>query len=147
MAKKFVFRLEKVLNLRTQKVSQEKIALSRVQSIRTMKEQEIEEQEKYNSYINTIKSEKANAAMFQALQHHKSYIREEMSKLADEVVQLKEIENLRRIRLTEAMKDKKVLEKLKERKQTVHIEDMKREETILLDEIARDRHTKNKNNN
>jgi flagellar protein FliJ len=139
MAKKFEFRLEKVLNLRSQKVSQEKIALGRVQSIRLLKEQEMQEQEDYTNQINRQKSLKANAAMFQALQSHKSYIREEMVKLSEEVVQLREIEKLRRIRLNDAMVDEKVLEKLKERKHSVHIEEVKREETNLLDEIASDR--------
>ena len=71
-------------------------------------------------------------------------LKEEIKKLEEEIDQLKEIEELRRVRLTEAMKDEKVLEKLKEKRKYDHDEDSKHEEVLTLDEISQMRFTKKK---
>ncbi len=144
MEKKFNFRLEKVLNLRSQKVNQEKLAFGKVMSIRLDKEKEVEEQQNYANGLNNNKSKIANAAFYQTYQNHKEFVKEEIIKLEDELTQIKEIEELRRVKLTEAMKEEKVLEKLKEKKKEIHLEEMKREETINLDEIAQQRFIRSK---
>lgn len=146
MAKKFDFRLEKVLNLRTQKVTQEKLAFARVQAIRLQKEQEVEDQKEYANQISGIKGERASAAFFQAQVYHKVYVKEELNKMETELGQIKEIEDLRRVKLTDAMKDEKVLEKLKEKKKDAHMDDVKKEETNTLDEIAQQRYVKSNGN-
>ena len=144
MGKKFEFRLEKILSLRTQKVTQEKLALGKVQSLRLNKEQEAQSQNDYQDELKKVKHNKGQASMLQAHHQHRTFIREEIKKLEDEIDQLKEIEELRRVRLTEAMKDEKVLEKLKEKRKYDHEEDSKHEEVLTLDEISQMRFEKRK---
>lgn len=144
MGKKFEFRLEKILSLRAQKVTQEKLALGRVQSMRMNKEQEAQTQNEYKEELNKVRHDKARAGTLQAYHHHRTFVQEEIKKLEEEIDQLKEIEELRRLKLTEAMKDEKILEKLKEKKKYDHEEDSKREEVYALDEIAQNRFEKRK---
>lgn len=144
MGKKFEFRLEKILNLRAQKVTQEKLALGRIQSLRLNKEQEAQTQNDYQDELKKIKHDKGQASMLQAYHHHRTFVQEEIKKLEDEIDQLKEIEELRRVRLTEAMKDEKILEKLKEKRKYDHEEDSKHEEVQVLDEISQMRFEKQK---
>jgi flagellar export protein FliJ len=144
MGKKFEFRLEKILSLRAQKVTQEKLALGKVQSLRLNKEQEAQSQNDYQDELKKVKHNKGQASMLQAHHQHRTFIQEEIKKLEEEIDQLKEIEELRRVRLTEAMKDEKVLEKLKEKRKFDHEEDSKHEEVLTLDEISQMRFEKRK---
>jgi flagellar FliJ protein len=136
MAKKFNFRLDKVLNLKTQKVQELKEALNLIVMSRIAKENEIDKNQKYLN--NLLKSKKGvlPASSLQTSWSHKTYIQDTIKKLKVERDQLIEIENLRRQKLVEAMKEEKILLKLKDKKQIQHKEELSKEEVKILDEIA-----------
>jgi flagellar export protein FliJ len=145
MAKRFNFRLEPILRLRTHIVNQAKEELTHVVNQRTAKEMQIEEREKY--FENIIKSgiKSTSASELQALYSHQDFVRSEIEKLEDEKSQLLEIEDYKRGKLTEAMKKEKILEKLKEKKKIIYNEEISKEETKTLDEIAsKEHHQKDK---
>ncbi len=143
MAKKFTFRLDPVLNLKTHKVSEQKENLNRVVKQRSQKEMQIDKNREYHSSLLKDGAKSAKASELQARYHHKSFVEGEIRRLENERCDLIEIENLRRGKLTEAMKEEKVLMKLKEKQFERHQEEEKKEETKTMDEIARYRHDKN----
>jgi flagellar export protein FliJ len=136
MAKKFNFRLEPVLRIRTHYVELAKEALAEAINERVAKEAEIDSQQNYrDSLLNiTIKSRKAEE--LQAESNHKIYVNEEIKRLAEEKINMEEIEAFRRNKLTDAMKQEKILVKLKEKKQVIYNEEINKEETKVIDEIA-----------
>ncbi len=142
MAKIFRFKLEPVLKLRTHKVQIALDSLNQAVKLRNEKELMIIQQNDIrNNLIGSgIKSSKVRE--LQAIFHHRDHIDNEIMKLQDEKKRITEIENVRRTKLTIAMKEEKVLEKLKEKKQILHKEDVEREEGKFLDEIAINSHIK-----
>jgi flagellar protein FliJ len=143
MAKKFIFRLESVLKLREHKTQQAKEDLMQVVGLRNKKELEIEER---NIYLNNILKKKhkdSTAFDMQAIWRHKVFVDEEIKNLEIEKQNLLEIENIKRIKLTEAMKEEKILDKLKEKKKKLHNEEMEQESQKFLDEVAINHHGKN----
>ncbi len=136
MAKKFNFRLEKVLNLKSQKVLELKEALNLIITSRIAKEKEIDKNQNYlNKLLNTKKG-LLPASSLQTSWSHTTYIQDIIKKLRFERDQLIEIENLRRQKLVEAMKEEKILLKLKDKKQLQHKQELSKEEVKILDEIA-----------
>ena len=142
MAKKFSFRLEPILKIKNYKASLAKDTLNQVIATRIRKEEEINHKNGYLDNLVNQKTVSTNAMMIQAHYHHKNYVKEEIKKLEKEKFQILEIENLRRIELTEAMKEEKILEKLKEKKQAIHKFEVDKEEMNNLDEIGRNRYIK-----
>ena len=140
MAKKFSFRLEPVLKLRSYKVSLAKDSLVQVLNQRRNKEQQISEHKNYYNQLLKTEINSTQASEFQAQYYHKNFIFNEIIKLNNEKEQLLEIESFHRTKLTEAMKQEKILKKLKEKKQDLYNEENQKEETLTLDEIARTRH-------
>jgi flagellar FliJ protein len=146
MAKKFNFKLESVLKFRADKVNQAMDALNQVVKIRLEKEKMILDTIQLKLDIaNQIKS-KVKASELQAKNNHLIFLDDEIKKLEHEKKQIVEIENLRRIKLTNAMKDEKVIEKLKEKQLDNYKEDLKKEESIFLDELGIKGIEKNKKN-
>ncbi|MFN3270592.1 MAG: flagellar FliJ family protein, partial [Candidatus Kapaibacteriota bacterium] len=76
------------------------------------------------------------AIEIQALNYHKEYVREEIRELKEQLARIVEIENILRMRLVEAMKEEKVLQKLKEKEFDAYKVALNKEETKLLDEIS-----------
>jgi len=142
MAKIFSFRLEKILNLRTQKVAEYKEELNRILAQRYLKEAEIEDKVNYLKILLKAAKGKIKASVVQAQYNHIAFVEEEILNLKNEKEQLLEIENLRRAKLTEAMKEEKILEKLKEKKKFIHLEEVRKEEEKLMDEVAQNRFIK-----
>ena len=136
MQKKFSFRLDKILRLKAQKALEIEESLNMVVNLREKKESELQIKEDYYSEISNQKTLSATADVFQMNHHHLEFVSNEIDRLKDEKVQLLEIENLRRARLTEIRKEKKILEKLKEKKKDIHNKEMQTEETKMLDEIG-----------
>ncbi len=143
MAKKFSFRLEKVLNLRTQKVDELKEELNRILVLRYQKDREIEERELYLMRLLHAKKGLIKASEGQTHYNHINYVKEEIEVLKKEKEKIIEIENISRQKLIEAMKEEKILEKLKEKKKFIHIEEIRKEEVKVLDEVAQNRYIKN----
>ena len=145
MAKKFSFRLEPLLSLRSHKVKEAKEELAKVINKRTLKEDEISEQNEYFNGLLKSRKGKISITELQADYHHKSFVKDEIGKLEYQKEQLLEIEQVHRLKLTDAMKDEKILEKLKEKQKQYHAEALEKEETKQMDEIAITRHG-NENN-
>lgn len=136
MAKKFNFRLESVLKLRAEKVTQAQESLNQAIKVRVEKEKSIQNYRNYLKNLSNEKSSQIKASDLQNMSYHKQYIDSEIKKLEKEKVQVLEIENLRRTKLTKALKDEKVLEKLKERKKADYNDELRKEEAKFFDEIA-----------
>lgn len=147
MAKKFSFKLESVLKYRADKVNQAIDALNQVVKLRIEKEKKINELIQLKKEIYSQGKNKVKASDLQTKNNYLNSLDEEISKLENEKKQIIEIENIRRIKLTEAMKDEKVLEKLKEKKISSYKEEIRKEEGIFLDEIGIKGIEKNKENN
>jgi flagellar protein FliJ len=136
MAKRFQFRLEPVLRLRTHKVNEAKEELGSVMRKRIEKEQDLIDKQNYFTDLLIVKAGQYSAADLQAQISHENAVKEEIKKLEKEKEQLLEIESLKRDKLTVAMKEEKILEKLKEKKLIIHNEDASKEEMKVLDDLA-----------
>ncbi|MFN3305784.1 MAG: flagellar export protein FliJ [Candidatus Kapaibacteriota bacterium] len=136
MAKKFIYRLESLLNLKSFKVKEIEENIQKVLYYKVQTEEEIRRNEEYLRELNSTVNNYHKALEIQALNYHKDYIKEEIKELRKELARIVEIENLLRKRLVEAMKEEKVLQKLKERQYEEHIFLINHEETKLLDEIS-----------
>ncbi|HRP02585.1 MAG TPA: flagellar FliJ family protein [Candidatus Kapabacteria bacterium] len=136
MAKKFNFRFETVLKLRAEKVTQAQESLNQVVKVRIEKEKTIEDYKNYKLHINNTVLKTTKASDLQNSIHHKQYIESEILRLEKEKLQIIEIEKLRRNKLTVAMKDEKVMEKLKDKKINQHNEDIRLEESKFFDEVG-----------
>lgn len=139
MSKKFTFRLEPLLRLRSYKVNQEKEALMQVQSLRINKENEISENIIYLESLYRNKKGRINIEQMQTDFHRQNFIKEFIKKLETDRQRLLEIEEQRRIILNEALKEEKILEKLKEKKIIAYKEELNFEDNKMMDEIANNR--------
>lgn len=142
MAKKFDFRLNSVLRLNTHKVKVAEESLLEIVNIRTQKEQKEEELKIYYSELQSREFKSVNAGDLQAHYYHMTHIEMQIKELRKEIGQILELENLKRMKLTEAMKDERIMEKLKEKKFEEYIKENDAEETKILNEIASSRHYK-----
>ncbi len=142
MAKKFNFRLGPVLKLRSHEVEQAKQELSKAAKNRSDKEDMIiVKQQYYNGFVSDgVKSSRVN--IIQAKFSHREFLQDEMKRLNEEKIRLVEIEELKKDHLTQSMKKEKILVKLKEKRKSIHNEEVMKEEVKMMDEIAMKRHNK-----
>jgi flagellar FliJ protein len=136
MAKKFNFKLDTVLRLRSDKTEEAKTELQLIIRKRIEKEQLIEEQLFKLENHNLTRSEHKKLEEIQAFYYHKDYINQEIKRLKMELDNLLDIESLKRIKYNEALKEEKVLQNLKDKKKIEFIAEIERKEQIELDEIA-----------
>lgn len=136
MAKKFEYKLQSVLNLRTHKVSEAKESLNIAVKSRIEKEQEIQYHDKIRKELLNQKANSGKILEYQAKYYHIMHLEYQIDQFENDKVQLLEIEKLRRGNLTNAMKNEKVLVKLKEKKHLVHKYEQEKEEVKFFDEIA-----------
>ena len=142
MPKKFQFRLEQVLKIKSHYANLAKDLLNQVVLLRTNKESEINNQEEYRTHCLAKKVIINKASHLQTQWYHILHINDTIHQLEYEKKQLLEIENLRRRQLTAAMKEEKILEKLKDKKKLLHEEMVRHEETKILDEISHNKFLK-----
>ena len=136
MSKKFNFRLEPVLKLKHHKVQIAQDSLNQAVKLRNEKDNMIHEQNENRSKLISTNLQSTKARDLQAYYHHRDHIDNEIKKLQEEKQRIIEIENIRRSKLNTAMKEEKVLIKLKEKKLSDYKEEVNREEGKFLDEIA-----------
>lgn len=136
MAKKFYYQLESLLNIKAYKVKEIEESIAKILYFRTQTENEISKQQEYLRTLLRSKNGHTTALEIQTRQHHSKFVEEEIAKLRQQLERIIEIEMILRQRLTQAMKEEKVLEKLKERKLNEYNEEIKKEETKTLDEIS-----------
>lgn len=136
MAKKFNFKLDTVLRLRSDKTEEAKTELQLIIRKRIEKEQLIEEEYTRLANHNTTRNEHKKLEQIQAFYYHKEFINQEIKKLKMELDNLLDIESLKRIKYNEALKEEKVLLKLKEKKKSEFIAEIEHKEQLEIDEIA-----------
>lgn len=136
MAKKFRFRLQSILEIRQNKVDEDKNALNVAIRFRNVKEEEIERvrAEKTNS-MNWAENT-TNALSMQAMKDYWNSLDAQIAKKEREKIKLIEIEDARRERLRESMKEEKVIARLKEKAKEEHRKALDKEEANFLDEVA-----------
>jgi flagellar FliJ protein len=122
------------------KVAEE--ALLEIVNIRIAKEQKSDELEVYYTELQAKEFKSAHASDLQAHYYHMTNIELQIKELKKEIAQILELENIKRMRLTEAMKEERIIEKLKEKKFEEYVKETDDEEMKTLDEIANDRHYK-----
>lgn len=136
MAKKFNFKLDTVLRLRSDKTEEAKTELQLIIRKRIEKEQLIEEEILKLALHNKTRDEHKKLEEIQAFYYHKEYINQEIKKLNMELDNLLDIESLKRIKYNEALKEEKVLQKLKDKKKSEFMAEIEHKEQLELDEIA-----------
>lgn len=147
MAKKFIFKLETVLKLRTEKTEEAKNELQLIIRKRIEKETLIEEGNTRLIKHNSTRNEKKKLEDIQGFYYHKEFIEQEIVRLNMELDNLLDIESLKRIKYNEALKEEKVLQNLKEKKKELYMAELNKKEQIALDDIAIQRYTANKMSN
>ena len=143
MAKKFSFRLEPILKLRTHKVNEAKEIFLQIQAMRMKVEDEIQSTFDNLNSLYTGKSGIIPVTELQANYYRQDFLKNEIEKMEIEKKRLMEIENHRRKLLANAMKDEKILLKLKDKKRVYYMEELKIEDDKFMDEIANNRFNKN----
>jgi flagellar FliJ protein len=147
MAKKFKFRLETILKLRTEKVEESKASLNIAVQHRNAKETEIETLRQHKTAQINSPQTTAKAADMQVLRDYINALDNDIVKKEKEKTKLVEIENARRDRLNEAMQQEKVVLKLKEKKLNEYNLQVQREENNFMDEIATEQYIRKLDNN
>jgi len=136
MAKKFTYRFEPLLNLRAFRTDQAKEELAKILRLRFRKEQIIAEKAEYKQNLISTKYTSGKVSDIQARIAHKSFVEKEIEKHTQDKNQLLEIEKLRQNKYIEAKKDEMILEKLKEKKFEEYKEEIQKEESNFIDEVA-----------
>lgn len=135
MAKKFKFKLESFLKLKSFNVTKAEDALNKVLILKYEKETEIENIKDEITDLNN-NPKKQTIIDLQSRFHRKIFLEERIVQIKYEITKIIEIENLKRKELQEAMKEEKILEKLKEKKRDEFKFEMGKEEDLALDEIS-----------
>jgi len=135
MAKKFKFKLESFLKLKSFNVTKAEDALNKILILKYEKEVEIVSLYDEISELNN-NPKKQTIIDLQSRFHRKIFLEDRIVQIKYEITKIVEIENFKRKELQEAMKDEKILEKLKEKKQVEFKFEMGKEEDLALDEIS-----------
>ena len=135
MAKKFKFKLESFLKLKSFNVTKAEDALNKILILKYEKEVEIVSLYDEISELNN-NPKKQTIIDLQSRFHRKIFLEDRIVQIKYEITKIVEIENFKRKELQEAMKDEKILEKLKEKKQVEFKFETGKEEDLALDEIS-----------
>ena len=136
MAKKFTFRLEPLLRIRSHKQEMAKQSLMQIISLRQSKETEIAEKIDYCTQLLRQKAVSSRANELQSMVFHIEFVENQIKNLLKERAKILEIEQIKREAYNKAKKEEKILFKLKEKKQSEYNQLINKEEILLLDEIA-----------
>eukprot|EP01107_Rhizomastix_libera_P017758 TRINITY_DN8722_c0_g1_i1.p2 TRINITY_DN8722_c0_g1~~TRINITY_DN8722_c0_g1_i1.p2 ORF type:complete len:154 (+),score=9.20 TRINITY_DN8722_c0_g1_i1:712-1173(+) len=142
MAKKFKFKLQPLLQLRESKVKEAEDSLNQVLRVRYAKDANIAHKRADKEALLLEKPYSSKAIDLQARVYRKEFIEVEIKNLEEERNKLLQIEKKRRLILTEAMKEEKVIHKLKEKKKAEYDFETAMEEMKFLDELAVKRYMK-----
>ncbi len=137
MAHTFRFRLDSVLNLRSQESQQAQAALGEASSALVARQEDLALRRQYRQQL---LEHQAGAALsvrdIEAHWYHVRSVNKEIETMERECLNLREIEDNRREELSEALKKQRSLEKLRERKHDLFRENLRKEEQKQMDEIA-----------
>lgn len=138
--KKFKFRYEQLLKIRIKKVDDLKHQLGeqnfRLKSLEDKKQQKLGEQSDYFEAINELLTEGCSSQQLIMLNQQKGYYERILLSLENDMreVKLKIIQI--RDQLNEALKDQKIMEKLKEKEESRYFEEIEAAETKVTEEIV-----------
>jgi flagellar export protein FliJ len=137
MAKKFRFRLEPLLKLRSREVDKARNELGRAVQARLAQDELIQQKTDYlQELLSPAGNIRISAGDLQARLAHRAAVEQEITLMKKKLQQLAEIEAQCQKKLTQTMMEEKAIEKLKEKKKEVHKLETEREEQIFLDDIA-----------
>jgi flagellar FliJ protein len=137
---KFVFRMQSLLNLKTQVEKSLKNELGR--AIQEMERQKrilkelIEGREEYTFNINQMYEKGASVGKLREYSTYISYLNDRVRLQQDNVIKAQNNVDKYREKLIKAMQEKKMLDKLKEKKYEEYMKEQQREEQRLNDEIV-----------
>lgn len=146
--KKFVFRYARVLQVRIEKENEVKNKLAKINQVIIEKEDELlttqSQNEAFLVSVNDAMKTGVLASDMQALASNKAYLSKRLKTLTHELVVLKDERKAVQIELIEANKQRKVMEKLREKEIEVYKELEAEEEAKLVDQIVTYQSTKKK---
>lgn len=132
--KKFKFKFETILKIRSHNVKLAEEDLARVLKEKHKRYDKISDfEEEIASLLYFNKNE---ISFLQARNYRINHIQEQIKKLLNEIRNIEEIEVVRRNRLTELMREEKVMEKLKEKDFNQFKFEINKKENEFIDEIA-----------
>lgn len=137
MAKKFRFRLEKLLDLRQKAADSAKVALS--EALRAEQEQIdicLEAENRVEKFSTEPQPQKTSIREMESRWYHLRALKNELSLQQNKLNQVREIVSVRRNELAQALQNVKALENLKEKKLEEYQKLIADEEQKLMDEIA-----------
>lgn len=144
--KKFKFRLQVILNMKERLLEEKLLELAKVQrGLQDAREKQLE-LERYQIEINNALMavyQSGNELNLIEVQRYKNFINKLIVDISNQKVVIKNITKLLAIKqheVNEVLKEKKVLEKLKERQQKMYYLDFERSERKELDDIASSRY-------
>jgi flagellar export protein FliJ len=127
--------------LRTYTADTKKNSLAEVVAMREEKEREIDAKREYLEMMSGVAYGKVTVAgAMQAAFDHQEYVKAEIENLSRRRDQIAEIERVKRMEYTDALKEVKVLEKLKDKQRELFAAGLAREERIFFDEVAQRTH-------
>jgi len=141
MARKFQFRLEAIRKLRerAERAQQRVLAESIQQAQSTQARHDELGIRLRRADLETRTTQEVGALDLRAIrehQLHRAWLLSEKERLTDELVKRQAVVEAERSKLVEAAQQRKVLEKLRERREAAHHEMVQREEQASTDEIA-----------
>lgn len=132
----YKFSMETILELRERTEKEEMEAMARIQN-----KLEIEKYEKLQLDEEKLESQKAKRLCqdFQQIRYYDLYLSKIDRELVDKTQKIEETEEKleeQRDKLVEAQKDRKIMEKLREKEYEDYVQEIQRQEQMELDEIA-----------
>lgn len=138
--KKFKFRYEKILKMKADAVEEVKNKLSKLNYELSIKENNLEklfaERDKFFSDNNSLLEKGCSAGELKRINEFTSFYRKNIDSLKYEIRKLKNEIDKVMDELTEAVKEEKIMEKLKEKEFNEYLENIEKSESKIVEEIV-----------
>ena len=140
----FTFRLDPLITLRDNELKECQAELAKAYHARQMVEEtrlkfEKDIEESLQSAREMMESGTIDVNFLLTLQDHKTYRTAQLAKIAEDLKQIDEEIERRRVLVVAANKELKIVEKLKEKRYEKYLEEENKAEMKILDEIAGNR--------
>jgi flagellar protein FliJ len=136
MAKKFTYSLETILKIRSHLAKEAKEELMYIVGLRRQKENEIDNKKNYLHELSRTQFISSKARYLQTQIYHRISIGEEIKTLEKQKRQIMELEAVKLKKYNEALKEEKILDKLKEKQFNNYLSETLKEEVKILDELS-----------
>jgi len=138
--KKFIFRYERILKIRKDKVEEIKNKLSKLNYDLSQKEKKLDnifiQRDKFFKENNILLEKGCSVGELKNINEFSSFYRKNIDALKYEIKNLKN--NIEKVmnELSEAVKEEKIMEKLKEKEYEVYLENIEKAEGKVIEEIV-----------